>query len=175
MTGETVIYLRIPGRTVRIQASSAVVGRSRTCDVQIDDAEVSRRHCEIFLRPDGVFVRDLGSTRGTWREGRRLRGEERLPAGVRLTLGENGPEIEVASALLDGRPAQTGGGPRPDLAPHAVPPVPAATEAPTVAVKMLPPAPPPPPAPPRFAAGLAWGAAAGVAVSLLVLMLLSHA
>ena len=50
----------------------AVLGRSRDCDVVLDDANVSRRHAEV--RPSGGswIVRDLGSTNGVKVNGRRL-------------------------------------------------------------------------------------------------------
>jgi transcriptional regulator with GAF, ATPase, and Fis domain len=42
-----------------------VVGRAPSCDMVIDDPEVSALHCELRATPDGVVVRDLGSTNGT--------------------------------------------------------------------------------------------------------------
>lgn len=43
-----------------------VVGRSADCHLKIASAEVSRRHCKISLRVDGVYVEDLGSSNGTY-------------------------------------------------------------------------------------------------------------
>jgi hypothetical protein len=64
--------LRVDGRTEVLGSQGAVLGRSRECDVVIDDANVSRRHAEI--RPSGGswIVRDLGSTNGVKVNGRRL-------------------------------------------------------------------------------------------------------
>ena len=81
------------GMRYEINAPRTIVGR-RSPDtnvdapmVQIDDARVSRHHLEIFAKPDGLYVRDLGSANGTWINGRQLSGEP-----VRL---ENGAEILV--------------------------------------------------------------------------------
>jgi pSer/pThr/pTyr-binding forkhead associated (FHA) protein len=63
-----------------------VVGRHRRCDAQIDSARVSRRHCCLALDSDGVFVRDLGSTNGTWINGRRIEEGALLP-GDELSIG----------------------------------------------------------------------------------------
>jgi hypothetical protein len=49
-----------------------LVGRSRWCDVRIPSARVSRRHCCLVLSGDEVLVSDLGSTNGTWINGRRV-------------------------------------------------------------------------------------------------------
>jgi Protein of unknown function (DUF3662)/FHA domain len=64
--------LRIDGRTALLGSSGAVLGRSRECDVVLDDANVSRKHAEV--RPSGGSwtVRDLGSTNGVKVNGRRI-------------------------------------------------------------------------------------------------------
>ncbi len=65
-----------------------------------DERHVSGRHAEIRFRPDGtVVVRDLGSTNGTWLNGRRLKRDARLKVGDRLLLG--GAPTELAVAALD--------------------------------------------------------------------------
>ncbi len=66
-----------------------VIGRDLACDLRIADAEVSRRHCEVEARPDGLRVRDLGSVNGTFVDDARLeRGvERRLGPGARLRVG----------------------------------------------------------------------------------------
>jgi predicted component of type VI protein secretion system len=46
-----------------------VVGRSDEAKFRIALDSVSRKHCEIFEKDGGVFVRDLGSTNGTLLDG----------------------------------------------------------------------------------------------------------
>ncbi len=43
-----------------------VVGRSRTADVVIDHPSISGAHFELRLEPNGIELRDLQSTNGTW-------------------------------------------------------------------------------------------------------------
>jgi len=64
--------LRMDGRTEVLGSGGAVLGRSRDCDIVLDDVNVSRRHAEV--RPSGGSwtVRDLGSTNGVKVNGRRL-------------------------------------------------------------------------------------------------------
>jgi hypothetical protein len=63
-----------------------VIGRSRECDLVLDDPNVSRRHAEL-RREDGAWaVRDLGSTNGIKLNGQRSRGG-RLSPGDEITLG----------------------------------------------------------------------------------------
>jgi FHA domain-containing protein len=79
--------LRIDGRTEVVGSGGAVLGRSRECDVVLDDANVSRRHAEV--RPSGGswIVRDLGSTNGVKVNGRRIQGPQSLKRGDAIELG----------------------------------------------------------------------------------------
>jgi putative nucleotidyltransferase with HDIG domain len=53
------------------------IGRLSSLEIVLDDNSVSRRHAEIRLGPDGVWVvADLGSTNGTYVNGNRLNGRE---------------------------------------------------------------------------------------------------
>ena len=60
------------GRTFTIGDHPLVVGRSPDVDVVINDANVSRRHAEFWRTSDGVAVRDLQSTNGTFVNGHRI-------------------------------------------------------------------------------------------------------
>jgi len=73
--------------SVTVASRGAVLGRSRDCDVVLDDANVSRRHAEV--RPSGGswIVNDLGSTNGIKLNGRRVRGPESLKPGDEIELG----------------------------------------------------------------------------------------
>jgi FHA domain/Domain of unknown function (DUF1707) len=64
-----------------------VVGRSRRCDVVLDDPTVSRRHLELRPAGDGRWLAvDVGSLNGTWRHNRRV-GRALVVPGDELRLG----------------------------------------------------------------------------------------
>ncbi len=52
--------------SVPLGLASIVIGTSEECELRVEDDAVSRRHCSITLTPEGVVVRDLGSTNGTF-------------------------------------------------------------------------------------------------------------
>ena len=49
-----------------------VVGRSRDCDVVLEDASVSGRHARFSWRDGRIHVEDLGSANGTWVRGEKI-------------------------------------------------------------------------------------------------------
>jgi pSer/pThr/pTyr-binding forkhead associated (FHA) protein len=63
-----------------------VLGRSRDCDIQLTDTNVSRRHAELRQEGASYWIVDLGSTNGTELNGRRVE-RARLSDGDRITLG----------------------------------------------------------------------------------------
>jgi hypothetical protein len=72
-------------RTV-LSGSRMLIGRSRDCDITIDDPNVSRRHAELRNEDGRWIVRDLGSTNGIKVNGRRLE-DSILQPGDELQLG----------------------------------------------------------------------------------------
>ncbi len=56
-------------------SESTFVGRDKTLKIFIDDNSVSRKHAEITLTIDGWMVCDLGSTNGTFINGKKLSGK----------------------------------------------------------------------------------------------------
>ena len=72
-------------RTV-LSGSRLLIGRSRDCDITLDDPNVSRRHAELRNEDGRWVVTDLGSTNGVKLNGRRVE-EAALEPGDELTLG----------------------------------------------------------------------------------------
>ena len=72
-------------RTV-LGGARVVLGRSRDCDVVLDDKNVSRRHAELVRHGDGFVLRDLDSTNGSAVNGRRVRQAD-VKAGDLISLG----------------------------------------------------------------------------------------
>jgi hypothetical protein len=72
---------------VRVGETSFRVGRVFGNDIVLPDAEVSRTHCVIEPNGRGVVVSDLGSTNGTWRDGRRADLPVSLEPGESVQIG----------------------------------------------------------------------------------------
>ena len=64
------------------------VGRQEGCAIRLQDKRVSRRHAEITEENGKIFVQDLGSHAGTWKNGARIEERTELSAGDELKIGE---------------------------------------------------------------------------------------
>src|SRR5277367_1113919 len=71
-----------------------VIGRA-DADVQIRHADVSRRHAILRPVPDGVEVEDLGSSNGTFIDGRRLTGKLTVSRSATLRVGATELRLEI--------------------------------------------------------------------------------
>jgi len=91
-----------------LEKSVNVIGRSRQCDVIIDDASISSRHAELSDEGGQWMVRDLGSTNGTRLGLIRLSEAQRLATHTHLIVGVadllfvlDGPPDPARPAALD--------------------------------------------------------------------------
>jgi predicted component of type VI protein secretion system len=79
--------LTVAGRRLLVPLEGGVIGRSRDCEIVLDDAGISRRHAELRPSGEGWRVADLGSTNGLRVNGREVRVARSLNPGDRLQLG----------------------------------------------------------------------------------------
>jgi hypothetical protein len=79
--------LILGSRRLLVPPRGGTVGRSRDCEVVLEDSGISRRHADIRPGPEGWTIEDLGSTNGVLVNGREIRGAQPLQPGDRLQLG----------------------------------------------------------------------------------------
>jgi transcriptional regulator with PAS, ATPase and Fis domain len=73
------------GTRLRVENGLARVGSASASDLSLADFTVSRVHCEIRVHPNGIAIKDCGSTNGTYVEGVNVReGEVQPGAAVRV-------------------------------------------------------------------------------------------
>lgn len=76
-------------RRVLLNRPRLIIGRAEESDVFLADTLLSRRHAEIEQRNDGCYLIDLGSTNGTFLNGARVVGEQRLRHGDLIAVGDS--------------------------------------------------------------------------------------
>lgn len=74
------------------------VGRSKECAVRLESANISSKHARMGYEGGEFWVEDLGSTNGTFVEGRQVSGRVSVPAGVSITLGR---EITIRGVVAE--------------------------------------------------------------------------
>src|SRR5437762_10008613 len=67
------------GKNMSLPEGKAIVlGRNRDVDLPLNDAKLSRRHCQIIATENGCLITDFSSTNGTFVNGNRLEAEKQL-------------------------------------------------------------------------------------------------
>ncbi len=65
------------------------LGRSNGADLLVDDPFASAAHARIFPRGPFMYIEDLGSTNGTYLNGRQLRRAEQLKPADTVRIGDS--------------------------------------------------------------------------------------
>ena len=73
--------------TLKLADGVTSLGRHDDCVIRIKSSQVSRRHCEVFAVADNLTIRDLGSSNGTFVNGKKVSGQQVLKHGDELTVG----------------------------------------------------------------------------------------
>ena len=81
------VTLTVDGTRHEVKQRRVVLGRSRDCDIQLSDTNVSRRHAELRQEGASYWMVDLGSTNGLEVNGKRVK-RAKLRDGDTVTLGE---------------------------------------------------------------------------------------
>lgn len=93
-TGGKEVMLSISGRNlvrrnVKINVSGTIIiGRLSSCDVSIDDAQVSRQNTALIYQNNKLYVRNLSETNGTMLNGIALRDVREIQPGDTLIMGD---------------------------------------------------------------------------------------
>lgn len=91
-----------PGQVIALEDDVLTLGRDPLSDIILDDAEVSRHHAKLLLQAGGYEIQDMGSTNGTFIDGKRLGGEPlALKPGQVIMLGSNVTLVYQAIPAVD--------------------------------------------------------------------------
>jgi pSer/pThr/pTyr-binding forkhead associated (FHA) protein len=75
------------GKVLEIKLPQFLVGRDPQCHLRPASALISKRHCAIIQRDEKAFIRDFGSTNGTFVNDEPVQGERELNHGDQLKIG----------------------------------------------------------------------------------------
>lgn len=77
------------------------IGRSKSCDIKIDDPTISRNHAVLYRRKSGWLISDTGSKCGVIVNGERIKNRKKLLINDEITLGSKTFCLQKASDSRD--------------------------------------------------------------------------
>ena len=77
-----------PGAVIDV-SEGATLGRAGSADIHVEDPFASSVHARIFSRNGFMHVEDMGSTNGTYLNGRQLRKAEQLKPSDTIRIGDS--------------------------------------------------------------------------------------
>lgn len=93
-----------PGTSFELNSRESIIGRQTGVDIRLEGPKVSRRHARVFREGDSFRLEDLGSSNGTFVNGRKLSTSATLNGADEVGIGpyllryenaENAPEITI--------------------------------------------------------------------------------
>jgi pSer/pThr/pTyr-binding forkhead associated (FHA) protein len=102
-----VVRGRSATRTVRLTNGVTTVGRQEGCQLRISSSQVSRKHCQLFEQKGLLYVKDLGSSNGTYVNGQKVVEARALVPGDELTIGSVKFRVERHGEVQPGKLSDT--------------------------------------------------------------------
>jgi len=93
------------GARIELDEQAVGIGRDATNVIQLHDTEVSRQHAQLRWQEGAHWINDVGSSNGTYVNGRRITEKQRLSSGDQVQVGGSlilytGPSDEPDEDLL---------------------------------------------------------------------------
>lgn len=85
-----------PGKGHAVHQTPATIGRDAICSVSISDTKMSRQHAMLLYYAPSFYLKDLGSTNGTFYEDKRIK-QVALQNGDRFKIGNTVLEFIVSA------------------------------------------------------------------------------
>ena len=87
----------------KVSSDVCCIGSARNNDLILDTRKIGKRHAELRLRPDGVYVKDLGSMSGCWVNRERVMEHGPLSEFDDVVVGDVGITLSSQSSVQGAR------------------------------------------------------------------------
>ena len=92
------------GKEIAIAGNQFVIGRDEDCNLRPASPAISKKHCAVFYKDGEPFVKDLGSTNGTFVNDEQVEGDRPLVEGDKLRVGPLDFSVKLLGARSDATP-----------------------------------------------------------------------
>lgn len=89
---------KFAGKEIPVRNNQFVIGRDSSCHLRPSSPAVSKLHCAVIVADEGVWIRDLKSTNGTFVNGQRVTDRAALNHGDKITVGPLILEVQLPPA-----------------------------------------------------------------------------
>lgn len=104
--GQRLFRLRHRIRVIMLPPGTITVGRRSTCDVILQDGQISREHARVIVTSSSAAIEDLHSSNGVLVNGKPIRGLHRLNPGDRIRIGDETIDV-IGFSEASERPSET--------------------------------------------------------------------
>src|SRR5262245_40556795 len=116
------------GKVIPVTTAEFIIGRDPQCQLRPASPAVSKQHCAVAIRDGKVFVRDCGSTNGTFVNGEQVAADREVNSGDRLRVGPLEFDVKIEAGVPAAKPAAVPAQAKPVAKPAAKPAAPAAAQ-----------------------------------------------
>ncbi len=88
------------GKIIPVSVTEFRIGRDPDCQLRPSSPSISKRHCAITQRGETAFIRDIGSTNGTFVNNEQVAGERELKQGDYLKAGPLEFTVKMDAAIV---------------------------------------------------------------------------
>src|SRR3954453_16962067 len=92
------------GKVISITVPQFLIGRDPQCHLRPASPIISKRHCALLVKGGKVFVRDFGSTNGTFVNDEPVKGERQLSHDDLLKIGPLSFRVNIEAATPVDKP-----------------------------------------------------------------------
>ena len=97
---------KLAGKEIAVKTNQFLIGRDESCNLRPNSNMVSKIHCAIVISDEAVWLRDMKSTNGTYRNGERVTDRVQLQNGDEIRVGPLVFEIRLPEAPKQAAPAE---------------------------------------------------------------------
>jgi predicted component of type VI protein secretion system len=94
---------KLEGQVIEIKLPQFLVGRDPQCHLRPASALISKRHCALIQRDGKAFIRDFGSTNGTFVNDEPVKGERELKHDDQLKIGPIMFAVRIEASAMPSR------------------------------------------------------------------------
>lgn len=117
---------KLEGKTFDIKGPHFLIGRDPDCHLRPASPLISKRHCALVIKDGKVYLKDFGSTNGSFVNDQQVKNAVLLKNGDKLKAG---PLLFEVRLQVEGAVPQQAGKPTPQAAQAAAKPAPAVAKA----------------------------------------------